>query len=247
MNRKFFIAAALIASTVYVACGGDGGEGKGPVTPAAETAATPAPTPTPSPTVAETAAAAPSPSPSPEPAKPKTLFERLGGKDAIVKVVDLSLKKIADDKRINKYFTKTIKDPKKLEALKTNLVDQICAAASGPCVYQGKDMKTVHKGMKIKDAEFTAFVEDVTAALTEAGVGKTEQDELLAVLGGMKADVVEEQPGKGKTGAGDTGGKSGATPAASAKATAAPAATPKATAAPAATPKAPAPAASPKK
>jgi len=202
MNRKILIAVALFASTAYVACGGGGEEGKGAAVPTASVSA--APTPAPSPV--ETAAPAPSPSPSvtvsAEPPKPKSLFERLGGKDAIVKVVDASLKNISEDKRINKFFAKTVKDPKKLENLKTQLVDQICAAAGGPCEYKGKDMKTAHKGMKVKDADFAAFVEDVTKALEGAGVGKQEQDELLGALGGMKADIVEEAPGKGKAGGG---------------------------------------------
>lgn len=218
MNRKLLIAAALFASTAYVACGGGAEEGKGPATP---TTASVTAAPTPSPTPAETVAPAPSPSPSvsvsAEPPKPKSLFERLGGKDAIAKVVDASLKNISEDKRINTFFAKTVKDPKRLEALKTNLIDQICAASGGPCEYKGKDMKTAHKGMKIKEAHFTAFVEDVTKALESSGVGKQEQDELLGALGGMKADIVEEQPGKGKTGAGETG-KPGAKPAASAPA-----------------------------
>jgi len=230
MNRKILIALALVASTAYVACGGGGEEGKGAADPSSS--ASVAATPTPAPTPTETAAPAPSPSPSvsAEPPKPKSLYERLGGKDAIAKVVDASLKNISEDKRINKFFTKTMKDPKKVEALKTNLIDQICQATGGPCEYKGKDMKTAHKGMKIKEAEFTAFVEDVTKALETAGVAKAEQDELLGALGPMKADIVEEQPGKGKTGAG-TPGSASAKPATSAaptaKASAAPAASPK--------------------
>jgi len=227
MNRKILIAIALVASTAYVACGGGGEEGKGAVDPSAS--ATVAATPTPAPTPTETAAPAPSPSPVAEPPKPKSLYERLGGKDAIAKVVDAALKNISDDKRINKFFTKTVKDPKKLEALRTNLIDQICQATGGPCEYKGKDMKTAHKGMKVKEADFTAFVEDVQKAMETSGVGKTEQDEMLGALGPMKADIVEEQPGKGKTGAGETGAAT------------------KGSAAPAASPKAPAPAASPKK
>jgi hemoglobin len=216
MNRKIFIALALFASTAYVACGGGGEEGKGAADPStsASVAATPTPAPTPSETVA-TPAPSPSPSVSAEPPKPKSLYERLGGKDAIAKVVDGALKAISEDKRINKYFTKTLKDPKKVEALKTNLIDQICQATGGPCEYKGKDMKTAHKGMKIKEADFTAFVEDVTKALEGAGVGKTEQEELLGALAPMKADIVEEQPGKGKTGAG-TPGSASAKPATSA-------------------------------
>ncbi len=219
MNRKILIAIALVASTAYVACGGGGEEGKGAATPAesATVAATPTPTPT------ETAAPAPSPSPvvSAEPPKPKSLYERLGGKDAIAKVVDATLKAVGDDKRINKFFTKTTKDPKKLEAFKTNLIDQICQATGGPCEYKGKDMKTAHKGMKVKEADFAAFMEDVQKALETSGVGKTEQDELLGALTPMKADIVEEQPGKGKTGAGETGKETKGAASASAKAPAA--------------------------
>jgi hemoglobin len=236
MNRKILIAIALVASTAYVACGGGGEEGKGAADPS--TSASVAATPTPAPTPTETVAPAPSPSPVvAEPPKPKSLYERLGGKDAIAKVVDAALKNISDDKRINKFFTKTVKDPKKLEALRTNLIDQICQATGGPCEYKGKDMKTAHKGMKVKEADFTAFVEDVQKAMETSGVGKTEQDEMLGALGPMKADIVEEMPGKGKTGAGETG-KPAASGAAGAK-SAAPAASPK-------TPT-PAPAASPKK
>lgn len=229
MNRKLFIALALVASTAYVACGGGGEEGKGANDPSssASVAATPTPAPTPTETTpVATASAAPTATEAP---KPKSLYERLGGKDAIAKVVDASLKNITEDKRINKYFAKTVKDPKKVEALRANLIDQICAATGGPCEYKGKDMKTSHKGMKIKDADFTAFVEDVTKALEGAGVGKPEQEELLGALGGMKGDIVEELPGKGKTGAGTTG--SAATPAKSAAPggakSAAPAASPK--------------------
>lgn len=225
MNRKIFIALALIASTAYVACGGGGEEGKGANDPSssASVAATPTPAPTPSETV--TAAPSPSPTVSAEPPKPKSLYERLGGKDAIAKVVDASLKNITEDKRINKFFTKTTKDPKKVEALRANLIDQICAATGGPCEYKGKDMKTAHKGMKIKEADFTAFVEDVTKALESSGVGKAEQEELLGALGGMKADIVEEAPKKADPKAAASG--SAKAPAAGSAKAPAPAASPK--------------------
>src|SRR4051812_16264172 len=139
--RKILIAVALFASTSYVACGGGGEEAKPPVTPTVDSAsAMPAPTPTPSADTAMSAAPSASVTASAEPAKPKSLFDRLGGKDAIAKVVDAALKNITEDKRINKFFAKTVKDPKKVDALKANLVDQICQATGGPCEYKGKDM-----------------------------------------------------------------------------------------------------------
>ena len=113
------------------------------------------------------------------------LYDRLGGKPAISAVVDGFVGKVAADKRINGYFWNA-----DVGNLKQMLFEQICAASGGPCRYSGKDMKTAHAGMNIKDTEFTALVEDLIAAMNELHVGKTEQKELLATLGGLKGDVV---------------------------------------------------------
>ena len=125
-------------------------------------------------------------------AKQKSLYSRLGGKKAITAVVDQFVTNVAGDARINKFFADTVKDPKRVEKLKTNLVDQICQASGGPCKYKGKDMKTAHKGMGIGDADFNALVEDLVAALNKFNVGETEKNELLGALGPMKSDIVEK-------------------------------------------------------
>ena len=119
------------------------------------------------------------------PPKEKSLYERLGSKPAITKVVHEFVKNVVADKRINKQFAKT-KAPK-LEAL---LVDQVCEATGGPCKYKGKTMAEAHKGMKITDADFTALVEDLTKALDKFKVPEKEKGELLGALGGMKGDIV---------------------------------------------------------
>jgi len=121
----------------------------------------------------------------------KSLYDRLGGKEAITAVVDQFVANCAADKRINKFFKKTASNPKRLAAFKAKLVDQICEAAGGPCTYSGKDMKTAHKGMKVKGPHFDALVEDLTKALDKFKVSETEKSQLLAVLGPMKSDIVE--------------------------------------------------------
>lgn len=123
-------------------------------------------------------------------AKQKSLYSRLGGKKAITLVVDQFVTNVAGDARINKFFADTVKDPKRVEKLKTNLVDQICQATGGPCKYKGKDMVTAHKGMGISDDDFNALVEDLVAALNKFNVGETEKNELLGALGGMKPQIV---------------------------------------------------------
>jgi hemoglobin len=123
----------------------------------------------------------------------KSLYERLGGKAAIVAVVDDFVANCAADTRINTFFTTTAADKNRLAAFKNKLVDQICEAAGGPCKYTGKDMKTAHAGMGITDADFNALVEDLTKSLNKFNVGKAEQDQLLGVLGPMRPLIVEKK------------------------------------------------------
>jgi hemoglobin len=129
---------------------------------------------------------APSPAPAaPAPAPARSLYDRLGGKVAIEAVVEDFVAVVAADARINAFFVNT--DIPRLEML---LVEQICAATGGPCTYTGKDMVTVHTGMKINDAQFDALVEDLVVSLDKFQVPAAEKGELLGALGAMRGDIV---------------------------------------------------------
>jgi hemoglobin len=117
----------------------------------------------------------------------KSLYDRLGGKDAITAVVNEFVAIVGADSRINKFFANT-----DLDHLKMELVNQICQAAGGPCKYTGGSMKEVHAGMGVTTADFNALVEDLVTALNKFKVGDQEQGELLGVLGPMKSDIVEK-------------------------------------------------------
>src|SRR6202165_960 len=116
-----------------------------------------------------------------KPMQQKSLYDRLGGKDAITAVVDDFVGNVAADKRINGFFAKA-----DVPRLKRNLVDQICQGTGGPCVYTGKDMKTAHKGMGITDADINALVEDLVKTLNKFNVPAREQGEFLGILGPLK-------------------------------------------------------------
>ena len=115
-----------------------------------------------------------------------SLYERLGGIGAITAVVENFRDRVAGDNRINQKFAKT-----DLGRLTRMLVDQVCEAAGGPCKYTGRSMKDAHAGMKVTSGEFDALVQDLVATLNHFKVGKKEQDEILAVLGPLQADIVE--------------------------------------------------------
>lgn len=121
---------------------------------------------------------------------PTSLHARLGGTAAIATVVDAFVANVAGDARINKRFARVAGDTAAMRQFKQKLVDQVCAGTGGPCTYSGLDMKTAHKGMGISDAEFDALVDDLVKALDGAGVPQKEKDELLAILGPMRADMV---------------------------------------------------------
>jgi hemoglobin len=119
-----------------------------------------------------------------------TLHERLGGTAAITMVVDSFVANVAADNRINRHFQRIAGDTAAVRGFKTKLVDQICQATGGPCTYTGLDMKSAHQGMNLTDADFDALVEDLVRALDSAGVSQRDKDELLAILGPMRADIV---------------------------------------------------------
>ena len=115
----------------------------------------------------------------------KSLYDRLGGKDAITAVVGDFLDNVAADATINARFKNA-----DLPGLKQKLIDQICVATGGPCKYTGKTMAEAHAGMQIKEEEFNALVNDLTKSLVKFKVGDQEQKDLLGALGGMKGDIV---------------------------------------------------------
>ena len=118
-------------------------------------------------------------------AQEKSLYERLGGREAIVAVVDDFVGNVAANPRINGFFGNT-----DITRLKRLLVEQICAGSGGPCTYTGRDMKTAHRGMGVRDEHFGALVGDLVKTLDKFQVPAREKNELLSVLGPMKADIV---------------------------------------------------------
>jgi hemoglobin len=122
-----------------------------------------------------------------KPAGGASLYDRLGGKDAIAVVVNDFVANCGQDDLIKARFANT-----DFPAFKQKLVEQICQATGGPCTYTGKNMKEAHAGMKISDAEFTALVGDLKKALVKNKVPDREQTELLTALGGMHDDIVNQ-------------------------------------------------------
>ncbi len=72
------------------------------------------------------------------------------------------------------------------------VVDQLCAATGGPCLYLGRDMKTVHKGLGITGADWDISVKHLVDTLDKFKVPEKEKGELLAAVSALKPDIVEK-------------------------------------------------------
>lgn len=123
-------------------------------------------------------------------AQHKSLYQRLGGYDALAAVTDEFIGRLASDKDIGRFFVGASDDSKK--RIRQLVVDQLCAATGGPCIYIGRDMKTVHKGLKITDKDWDASVKHLAATLDKFKVPKKEKDETLAAIASLKKDIVEQ-------------------------------------------------------
>ena len=120
----------------------------------------------------------------------KTLYARLGGYDAIAAVVDDFVGRLVADKRFSKFFVGHSEDS--LKKIRMHVIDQLCAAAGGPCNYTGRDMKTSHHGLGITSDDWDASAKHLVESLDKFKVPETEKNELLAFVTTLKKDIVDK-------------------------------------------------------
>ena len=126
----------------------------------------------------------------PSRAQEKSLYERVGGYDALAAVVDDFIGKLVADKQFAKFFGGHSIDSKK--RIRQHILDQFCAATGGPCVYTGREMKTTHEGLGITNAEWDAAAKHLAASLDKFKVPEKEKGEVLAFVTSLKKDIVEK-------------------------------------------------------
>jgi len=120
----------------------------------------------------------------------KSLYARLGGYDAIAAVVDDFIGRLIADPRFGKFFAGASNDSKK--RIRQHIVDQFCAAAGGPCLYTGREMKTSHQGLGITEDDWSAAAKHLVDSLDKFKVPEKEKNDLLAFVTSVKKDIVEK-------------------------------------------------------
>lgn len=121
----------------------------------------------------------------------KSLFERLGGKDAVNAAVDIFYDKIMADDRIN-YFFEGIDMPKQRAHQKAFLT----YALGGAPNYEGRSLREGHKKLVeekgLAEYHFDAVAENLQATLEQLNVPAPLVKEVMGVVGCTRHDVLNQ-------------------------------------------------------
>jgi hemoglobin len=119
----------------------------------------------------------------------KSLYERLGGYDAIVAVANDLLPRLNNDPQLGRFWAHRGADG--VEREKQLLIDFLCASAGGPVYYRGRDMALTHRGMRISESDWNVFLTHATATLAKLQVPAAEQREVAMFVQSLKKEIVE--------------------------------------------------------
>src|SRR3954462_4344777 len=114
-----------------------------------------------------------------------TLFEQLGGKDAVEAAVDYFYRKVLTDDRVSSFF-----DDVDMDRQRAKQKAFLTFAFGGPNAYSGKDMRAAHARMNLTEQHFDAVMENLGATLTELGVPPDLIAEAAAIALSVKGEIV---------------------------------------------------------
>lgn len=113
------------------------------------------------------------------------LYKAFGEKAGLVLLMDDFMAGLLANPRTGPHFL-----PANQQHVKEKLVEQFCALAGGPCIYQGADMKTAHAELDIRKSDFHALVEVLQRSMDAQGIPFTRQNQMLALLAPMHRDTI---------------------------------------------------------
>jgi len=119
----------------------------------------------------------------------KTLYERLGGYDAISAVTNDLLPRLMSDSQLGRFWKNRGDDGINRE--KQLLIDYLCSSAGGPLLYTGRDNKTSHKGMGIDESDWEKFIGHLNATLDNFQLPQQERSDVIEFIESTRADIVE--------------------------------------------------------
>jgi hemoglobin len=115
----------------------------------------------------------------------QSLYDKIGGKQALTAVVDQFYTRVLADKKLAPLFAKT--DMKKQRAHQFAF---LAMALGGPNEYRGQAMRPAHAGRGITEEHFGLVAGHLQSTLEWAKVGKPEITAIMTAAASLKDEVV---------------------------------------------------------
>ena len=115
----------------------------------------------------------------------RTLYERLGERDAIAAVVDEFYDRVLSDDELVPYFEET-----EIDALREHQTQFLSSVTGGPDRYDGADMATAHEHLGVTAAHFGLIAGHLDDALREFDVPDEEREAVMEAVASYQDDIV---------------------------------------------------------
>ncbi len=116
-----------------------------------------------------------------------SIYENVGGAAAVRATVDDFYVRILGDPNLAPFFSEI-----DMHKLKSHQRRFTAAAVGGTERYVGRDMASVHAGLRIADADFDAVVNHLIDTLAGLGVPAEIIDQIGATVAPLRAEIVTE-------------------------------------------------------
>ncbi|WP_069790377.1 group I truncated hemoglobin [Cyanobacterium sp. IPPAS B-1200] len=115
----------------------------------------------------------------------KTLYEKLGGKEAVDTAVDMFYEKVLNDERVKHFFVNT-----DMKQQKNHQKAFMTYAFGGTEKFTGRNMRDAHKDlvekMGLTDLHFDAIAQNLVETLHELNVSQENIDEVVTIVGAVE-------------------------------------------------------------
>jgi hemoglobin len=114
-----------------------------------------------------------------------SIYTAIGGEPALAVMVDDFYLRVLADPQLAGFFAEV-----NMARLKGRQVEFFAAALGGPDYYRGADMRQVHAGLQIGQADFDKLAFHLTAVLAEAGLPGQTIAEIAAAIAPLASEIV---------------------------------------------------------
>jgi hemoglobin len=121
-------------------------------------------------------------------ARKKSLYDQLGGKEAIDAAVDAFYVKVLADDRIKHFF-----DDVNMSRQRRKQKEFLSAALGGPIPWKGQDLRKIHSTITgLNETHFNAVAEDLQKTLEDLKVKKELIDQMMAAVASLKPEILNQ-------------------------------------------------------